>query len=192
MLLNSLWQNKTARFVVLFFVLYGFFYGINYLLTGLIAPGGYHIAWLQHHADYVTATRDFLLQTTAWVVRNMGFIAHKEGNMLWVENRHAIKMVYSCIGFNLFSMWWAFILAYPMNWVQRLLLFVSGTFLIIALNITRLTILVLKTSPINMFNQNIDHHDLYNLVTYGIILLGIKLVIDHASKETSAIAKANK
>lgn len=188
MLLNSLWQNKTARFVVLFFVLYGFFYGINYLLTGLIAPGGYHIPWLQYHADYVTATRDFLLQSTAWVVKKMGFVPHKDGMMLWVENRHAIKMVYSCIGFNLFNMWWAFALSYPLSIMQRLLLFISGTVLIIALNVTRLTILVLKNGPANITYFNIDHHDLYNMVTYGILLLWIKLVIDQSSKEKTANA----
>lgn len=178
---SKMLQRKTARFIVLFFVSYAVLYGINYSLTGLLAPRGHYIEWLHRHADYVTALRSYLLECTAAIIKAMGYIPHIEGNMLWVEGKSAIKMVYSCIGLNVLCMWWAFVMAYPLKLSRRIILFVWGTFLIMSLNVARLTILALKKGQIIIGSMHIDHHDVYNVITYGILLLWMKLVIDKAS-----------
>ncbi|MCB0696360.1 MAG: hypothetical protein KDC07_03285 [Chitinophagaceae bacterium] len=173
------WCNKTAvRYVLLFFISYGLLYITNYILTGLLQPGGYYSEWLANNLDYVTAFRTLLLTSTANVVELFDYYTCLRGNILFVEGGHNIRMVYSCIGINILCMWWAFVIAMPMKMKTKTVYLLAGTMCLIALNIIRLSMLTMSPNDYSYGELIIDHHTIYNWVVYGLILIVMKRVID--------------
>lgn len=177
-------KNNNYRFVLLFAMAYVILYLINYVLTGLIQPGGYYSEWLDHNLDYVTGFRTFLLSSTATITEFFGHDTYLRGNTLFVKGGHNIRMVYSCMGINMLCMWWAFMVALPMKLKKRLVYAVVGTLTLIALNITRLSMLTMSPDNSSFGDLAIDHHTLYNWLVYGVILIVMKRMID---KKASAI-----
>ncbi|MCB0699745.1 MAG: archaeosortase/exosortase family protein [Chitinophagales bacterium] len=175
------WCNKTAvRYVLLFFISYGLLYITNYILTGLLQPGGYYSEWLANNLDYVTVFRTFLLRSTSSVIEILGYETYLQGNVLYTKGGHSIRMVYSCIGINILCMWWAFVIALPMKLLRKLLHFIFGTVCLIGLNISRLSMLTMSPDDYSLGELVLDHHTIYNCLVYGVILITMKRVIDIA------------
>ncbi len=177
---NKVSGNKTAvRFVLLFCLTYGLLYTTNYILTGLIQPGGYYSEWLHNHLDYVTRFRIFLLSSTAFVAELFSHDIYLKGDILFVKGGHNIRMIYSCLGINILCLWWAFVITIPMQLKSKLLYFITGTICLIVLNITRLSLLTMSPDDFLFGQLVVDHHTIYNWVVYGLILLVMKQVIDN-------------
>lgn len=177
MLFNTL-KNPRFKFVLLFIAAYIGLYSTNYILTGIIQPGGYYNEWLATHFDYIAAFRTFLLGATAKVVKLMNYDTYLTDNILYVKGGHNIRMVYSCMGVNILCLWWAFIITLAISIKEKAFYFFAGTFCLILLNIIRLSLLTISPKDISFGQLMIDHHDLYNWVVYGLIFLVMKQIID--------------
>lgn len=176
---NRVMNNKAAvRFVLLLLSIYCCLYSANYMLTGLMQPAGYYSHWVAKHFDYVTAFRTFLLSSTSYIAELFGHDTYLKENILYVKGGHNIRMVYSCMGINILCFWWAFVIALQMPTKQKLLHFIIGTMVLIILNVTRLSLLTVSPKHISLDQLMIDHHDLYNGVVYGVILIVIKRIVD--------------
>lgn len=169
---------SALKFVLVIILLYGLLYSLNYILTGLIQPGGYYSEWLATNFDYITAFRNFLLGTTGVIVETLGYDINQQGNVLYVKGGQSIRMVYSCIGINILCMWWAFIIAVPMKSLRKLFRFILGTICLVTLNIARLSMLTISYNDYSLGELALDHHTIYNWVVYGLILITMKRVID--------------
>ena len=172
---NSL---RKYKFPLIFVVAYGILYVINYLLTGLMQPGGYYVEWLDNYLDYVSVFRSFLLNSTSVVISWFGYESKVDGNILWVKGGHNIRMVYSCIGINILCMWLAFCMALPVRLNKKLLYLITGMMSLIALNILRLSMLTMSPANYSFGSLALDHHTIYNWVAYGLIFLAMKRMID--------------
>lgn len=177
-MLTKIIPVKAVRFIVLFLLSYFLLYMVNYTLTGLLQPGGYYLKWLDDNLDYVTGFRTFLLSTTSYIMEWRGYETFLGSNILWVKGGHNIRMVYSCMGINVLCLWWAFLISYPMSIKRKLKNFVLGTVGLILLNITRLSLLTISPADYSFREWSVDHHTLYNVIAYGVIMLGIKRVMD--------------
>lgn len=181
-------HTKAIRFVLVFCVTYGVLYFLNYAITGLMVPGGYYWAWLDNYVDYISGMRYFLLHTTSQLVTWAGHYNIIDGNILWVQNGHNIRLMNTCLGLNMLFLWWAFVVSFPRSFVQKIKWFVGGSILLIALNITRLTTLTIAPDDLFALIGKVDHHNLFNIISYGLIFLFIKISIDNSLKRAKVIA----
>lgn len=173
---NTMKFNK--QFLLVFVISYGILYTINYISTGLLQPEGYYSAWLHQNLDYVRSYRTFLLTGTALVTELFGHNTFLRGDILFVKDGHNIRMAYSCMGINILCLWWAFTIAVPMSVKKKLFHFMLGTACLIILNITRLSLLTMSPKDVSLGQMIIDHHDLYNCIVYGLILIAMKHIVD--------------
>lgn len=178
-------RSKGVRFVALFFLLFGVLYVVNYVLMGVMIPGGDHyVPWVHNNLNYIEGMRTLLLNSTSAMLNLLGFYNIQEGNILWVKGGHNIRLMYSCLGLNVLFMWWAFVISFPRSFVQKVIWFIGGTILLVIINIGRLTLLT--ACPDNVFDiiGKIDHHNLFNIVSYGLILVFMKISIDSSMKQS--------
>ncbi len=177
--IKVLLQSRQRRFVLLFIAGYGVLYMVNYALTGMLQPGGYYSVWMDDNLDYVTGFRAFLLHSTATVAEYFGHTTFLKDNVLHVKGGHNIRIVYSCIGFNILCVWWAFVVSLPMQIKKKVLHFTLGTICLVALNITRLSMLAMSSRDYSFGQLVVDHHTIYNWVVYSVILIVMKRLIDN-------------
>lgn len=173
---------SALKFVLVIIILYGLLYSLNYILTGLIQPGGYYSEWLATNFDYITAFRNFLLGTTGVIVETLGYDINQQGNVLYVKGGQSIRMVYSCIGINILCIWWAFVAAVPMRWMQKIIHLLLGTLVLVSINLIRLCALTLNINAQLGIKTIVDHHILYNFVVYVLIFVVMKKVVDKQLK----------
>lgn len=155
--------------IILFLLLYGLFYWGNYIYTGLTVPGGKYVAFLDHYLNYVRVFRNFLLQCTASLIRLTGQDAFVHDYGVRTQTG-GVRLIYACLGFAIFSFWWAMILAFPQTLKNKLLYLFGGTLIIVALNIIRITAVALVfSSEWGRNHRGFDHHLVFNIVVYCIL-----------------------
>ena len=155
--------------VALFLLLYGFFYFGNKCYTGLTVPGNAYSPFLDNYLDYVSWFRNVLLEGAAFVIRLFGHhtMIHEHGIKL--ESGRGVRLVYACMGFAIFSFWWAMILAFPQTLRIKVKYLIGGTLLIVLLNMLRIAAVALAFNKWG--HTSVDHHMLFNITTYGILMI---------------------
>lgn len=167
-------MSSIYRYIVLMSLLYVIISGLNHILTGLMVPGNYYVEWMHDNMDYVTHLRVFLLNTSKFFLGLIGYGTHVSDYYLLRENGGGIHIVYSCIGIGLLIFWASFVLAFPIRQMNRLLYVIIGWLSIIFLNIIRISLLVIYTGRV----KAIDHHSIFNLIVYILMLMGIIWIIN--------------
>jgi len=181
-LLKELFRNDTVKFVVRFLLLYGFLYAFNYVYTGLTVEGGSYSPWLDHNLDYITGMRNLILNSASYILTIIGYENYVYGNLLRVTGHNTIRMVYSCIGLNILCMWWAFTLSFPQPLKRKIAYMIGGSVFITLLNIIRIIMVTLAPKDPTIFNIPVDHHDVYNVIVYTIIILFIFRIINKSTR----------
>ncbi|MDN3548754.1 exosortase Y [Mucilaginibacter aquaedulcis] len=164
-------QLSPFKFVLKFSVLFFVFYYFNLLFLGITSPGNHYNSFLATHLNYIEGLRSILLSATSLVINWFGFtVIHNHIDLL-VVGRDAIRLAYDCLGFGLMSFITAFVIAYPKKLSQKLLFLLPAILVIQLLNIARLVILALFWN--RKANQAIDHHTLFNIILYIIMMVSI-------------------
>jgi len=180
--MTGVFKNRTFRFVAGFLLVYGLLYSFNNLWLGLTIPGGYYNAWVAQNADYISALRNFILSGSSTLLEWFGYDTYVHGHYMRIIGGKAIRMVYSCIGLNIIFAWWAFNIAFPMALKRKLVYLLSGTVLIILLNMVRIALVALSPYEGNFMNTSLDHHTVFNFVVYGLIILAIFRIINQNTR----------
>jgi exosortase/archaeosortase family protein len=172
--------------VILFLSLYGLFYWGNKFFIGITVPGGMYNAWLAEHFNYVRGFRNFLLQSAAWLIRSLGHTTAIGPYKILIDGGRGVQLVYNCLGFSVFSFWWAMILAFPQTIKNKLIYLFGGTAIIIVLNIVRIAMVGLAyNSEWGRQNRNVDHHLIFNVIVYGILFYMLYRWFNIKPKENS-------
>jgi exosortase/archaeosortase family protein len=166
--------HSSSLFVLKFLVLFGIFYGFNILFIAITAPGGWYIAVLDEHLNYIKLWRKVCLSSTAYVLNQLDYPVTITDTTLQIKPDKGFKIVYSCLGYGIMSVFAAFILSFkkstPLTWVVLL----AGLTLIHGLNILRLTLITLYWKRASVV-MKINHHDLFNLFVY--LMIGLMIII---------------
>ena len=159
-----------TSFILTFLLLFLAFYEFNIAFIGLTTPEGIYIPWLHEHANYIEHWRSFDLRTTATLLNMLGFHTLVGEFSLSVQGFAGFKLVYSCLGYGIMSVYAAFVLSYPKKLFSRVLILITGLIIIQAANIIRLLLISIywKTSYKDSW---IDHHTAFNTVIYLIVAL---------------------
>lgn len=160
---------KELRFTLLFLSLFACTYGFNIAVIGITAPGGIYVSWADEHLNYIRSWRNFDIKTTCWLLKLLGHQVYADGQSVLVPGYAGFKLVYSCLGYGVMSFFVAFTLAFPKNWKSKALIILSGLLLIQTLNILRFTLIALLWKK-PLISQLPDHHSIFNMIIYLVII----------------------
>jgi exosortase/archaeosortase family protein len=156
--------------IFLFLFLYACFYFGSLAFTGLTVPGGHYLPWLDQYFDFVSPFRKLLLEGAAMVTQMFGYEPLVFDYHIRFKSGGGVQLIYACLGFAVFSFWWAMIIAFPQTTRNKLIYFAAGTVIIIILNIIRIAaVAMVFASKWGREHSSFDHHLVFNLVVYGIL-----------------------
>lgn len=177
------------RFVISFVILYLLLNYFNVFYIGVTAKGGLYSSFLDEHLNYIKWWRTFLLESAAKTLRWLNYTVITNETDLLVIGKGAIRLIYTCLGYGIMSVFAAFCITYPSPFKYRFGFMLAGLISIQILNIGRFILLPLywdRKHPL----FGMDHHDLFNIVIY-ILLIGIcYLWIRYSTKAKNAKNRA--
>jgi exosortase/archaeosortase family protein len=180
-------QTSPFKFVFKFIILFLIFYYFNILFLGITSPGNYYSEFLATHLNYIQWLRSLLISGSAQILNWLGYDAIYNHIDLLVAGKGTIRLAYDCLGFGVMSFWSAFIIAYPKKLNQKLVFLASGILGIQLLNIVRFVLLALFWT--RSTNQIIDHHTIFNIIIYLLIMISLYFWIKHDDSATNGHAK---
>jgi exosortase/archaeosortase family protein len=158
---------------------------------GITAPGNFYSSFLDNNLNYVRAFRHFLIAATAGLLRMQGYQVSTSDTFLHAYNVGGFNMVYSCLGFGIMSFFIAFVIAYPKSIKSKIIFAPIGLVIIQCLNISRLYLLTLYWRQ-SIFVGNINHHTLFNIVLYLMLLIMIYVWINISDKKTNPLKSVSR
>ncbi len=174
---------QLVRYIVRFLLLFSLLYYGSYAVIGVSAPGGkYYSEVVSRYADYPAWLRTGLLHTSAFVLRMAGHEPKVEAPYkVRISNGRGVKLVYSCLGIGLLSFWMAFILANETTLRRKIIFCLSGMAGIFLVNVGRLVMLVLSANGYWTWKTDTDHHTLFNIACY-LLILSMMLLFDRTER----------
>lgn len=173
------------RFVILFVVLYLLLNTFNEFYIGITAKGGIYVPFLDEHLNYIRWWRTFSLEASATILRWFDYVVLTNETQLRVVGKKGIRLVYSCLGYGIMSVFVAFCLSFPNPFKHRFWFMFAGLLLIQVFNILRFILLSLywnRHQPL----FGMDHHDIFNIFVYGLLIIICYLWIRYSSKNKNA------
>ncbi|MDB5120223.1 MAG: hypothetical protein JWN56_1441 [Sphingobacteriales bacterium] len=174
-------KNPIHRFVLVFLSTYIFLDYFSVFYMGITSPGNYYSNFLDNHLNYVRGLRHFLISSTASILQHWGYNVTTTDTMLHAYNVGGFNIVYSCLGFGLMSFFLAFVIAYPKPLKSKLIFGLVGLITIQILNILRLLLITLYWTK-SVFAGRINHHTLFNVLLYIILLFTIIIWVNWRDK----------
>lgn len=177
--------NKAVwRFATQFIFLFALFYFFNLFYNGLMQPGGFYNGFLAQHFNYIQWLRDFLLQSSSAGLQLLSYPTKINNYSLMAVGFGKINLAYDCLGLGVMSFLTAFALTFPTKIPSKLKLWITCILGFQLLNILRFMLLALywKGERLN----HINHHTIFNLFIYSILILTIYFFIEKSTvKEAS-------
>jgi exosortase/archaeosortase family protein len=135
------------------------------------------------------AAADTIIYPSKWLLNFLGYPTVILERTISIPGFRGIIIHAPCLGFNVFSIFIALIIAYPVKakfW-KKTWFILSGLILIHLLNILRVSALVI----LNRYSFRITyHHELFNLFIYGFVFGAFYMWIHYDSKKASGNLKA--
>lgn len=179
--IKNLLSNPTYRFLILFIGIFSALYYFNIFFLGMTSPENYYSPFLDKNLNYVFLLQETLMKITVYILELLGYNTFTKDNWLHVSGKGGFILAYSCLGIGVMSFFTAFVIAFPKPLKSKLLFLPAGLIFIQLLNITRFVLLSLYWKG-SIFKNVIDHHDLFNLILY-VILLGVIYLWVNEGKE---------
>jgi exosortase/archaeosortase family protein len=165
-------KSPFTFFLVKFVALYALLYFFNVAFIGITSPSNYYNSFLDRHLDYIDLLRGAVLQVSRLLTSLSGFNTRiEEPYLLRIEAGPGVKMVYSCIGYGIMSLWTAFVIAYDGRVKRKILWALMGCFCIFLINCLRVSVLLIALAKKWNVNEYLDHHTMFNIVSYILIFL---------------------
>lgn len=157
--------------VVLLYCLFN--YGSKFWI-GITAKGNYYNAFCDNYLNYIVWLRLSILKASALICSLLGYdvVIIATTNIHFV-NGYGVNMVYSCIGIGILSSWAAFAIAYPTKIKRKIIWLFGGIMAIWFINVLRIVFLLLLINKTKNLNGFSFHHELFNAVAYGLVIIMI-------------------
>ncbi|HEX8332643.1 MAG TPA: hypothetical protein VF622_08465 [Segetibacter sp.] len=179
-------------FLLKFLILFALLYFFNVAFIGITSPGNFYLPFLDKYLNYIDWLRSLILHVSNLISRVAGLNSMvEEPYLLGVKGGPAVRMVYTCIGYGVMSLWAAFVIAYEGSLKQKLLWLVMGCIFILIINCFRVSMLLIALANKWKVNKYIEHHDLYNIFSYLLIFLLIYLYTNRVEKTNIRVSSAN-
>jgi exosortase/archaeosortase family protein len=148
-------------------------YYFNLLYVGITIPGGnIYSTFLSDHLNYVSWIQVSILETANAIMHFAGVHSYVgAGYTLNINNVPILYMAAACAGLGIMSFWVAFIIAQKNTIKVKLVWCVAGIVSIWIINCLRVSLLFVALKNNWQVNKYIDHHELFNLCAYSVIIL---------------------
>lgn len=157
-----------SKFLFIFLFLY---YG-TFFFIGITAKGGYYVAWLDEHLNYVRWLRNVLLYGSKFIVELSGYHARiRDAYSLQINNANSVILIYECLGYGVISYWIAFIISNDGSLSFKLKWLFAGIAIILLSNMTRIAIIAIAVYSKWKMSLHMEHHAFYNIISYSIIII---------------------
>lgn len=175
------------KFILRLLALYLLFRGINWLMIGIIVPGGYYSPFVDQYLNYVTFVKTSVLQTGGFLGSLFGISSHLVDNStLRMEDGNSLMMAWSCAGLEILSFWAAFSLADTTPLRSKLLWCVGGLLTIWFINCARVALLIVAIYQDWQIIPRLKHHDTFNIVAYSFVFLLMYVYYNKNKKQLGA------
>jgi len=156
-------------------------------MIGITVPGGYYSPFIDQHLNYIAGLRWLLLNASKGLLNLFGYATYfKDSYTIKMQLGRGVKVVYSCLGYGLFSFWIAFIFANNPAVKKMLLWMVGGVLIIFLLNVCRIAIMLIAVNKHWPSLFNLDNHTLFNIAAYAVIFIMIYF-FDRAGKKQAML-----
>ena len=193
MIIMNLLKDKTfTTFVLRFLLIFSICYFGTLAIIGLSAPGGLYSSFIERYFDVVSWIKTSLVKGTALFVYLLGYDTYEVPNhVIRIVNGTGVRIAYSCVGYGVYSFWFAYALASHGPLKKRIAWALSGVFLLWLINVFRIGLLLIALNRNWPMPLGLDHHTWFNIVAYIIIFLMILLYErSRSATEKTKIQKA--
>jgi len=161
-----------SRFIIIFLLLYYF----NELFIGITGEGGrFYSSFLDQHLNYIRWLRESIIYFSSLVLSIFNYDTIRLPYHIQIINGVKVGVGYSCLGYGIISFQIALALSYPFKYLVRRVYLVLGLFIIYILNILRISAVGIAYTELS--NINIDHHFIFNIISYFVIFAMMVIAI---------------
>ena len=157
-----------VRFMLLFLALYYF----NIFYLGITTAGGkFYSPFLEHHLNYINWIRNAILYTANFIDNILGVHSYVDGpQIIKSSSGVGVNVWLPCLGLGIISFWIAFVITQTNNWHHKLIWSLAGVVIVWFINCWRIALLLLSLDHKWKGNIFIDHHKMFNIVAYSVII----------------------
>lgn len=168
---------ESIVFLVKLIILSSIFYYFNLFYIAITNDAGsIYSHTLENYFNYIKWLREALIYFSSLIINLFGYDTINLPYHIKIVNGVRVGVGYSCLGYGLFSVWSALIVSYPFRKIKRWKYILLGFILIFILNILRISLVGVAYTKYG--NLNIDHHLIFNIITYLLIFLMIRFLIN--------------
>ena len=167
-------SKSSSTFNILQFLLvYALLAGWFYCFIGITSPGGKTYSPLLDHYFNVPRWLTWLIAKSSMAMLQLsGFTVYQFApNNVTIMGSRGVTIIWACLGFGVMSFWTAFVTAHKATWKFKLKWCLSGIIIIIALNITRITLIALANHYHWLAITSLEPHATFNVASYILLFL---------------------
>ncbi len=169
---TTLIKNSTVIFIGKFFLYFAGFYCFTMLIIALSAPGGLYSNVVAEYFDFVAGIKDLLQHSSSLALAMVDVkITNTADYRMYVPNGRSAIIAMSCVGYGVYSVWLAFVLATPASWQKKIVSIIVGLLLLFLINVFRISLLLYTMQHNKKMPLGIDHHTWFNIMAYSCIIL---------------------
>ena len=168
------------KFLVLLLLLY--YFNVGYI--AIIDPQGRLFSpFLEENLNYINWIRNSILYSSNAITHLFGVNSYVAlPYRLKIPHGPAVETVYACLGLGLMSFWVAFVVSFKGAWKKKILWGFIGIFCIWFINCWRVALLLVALQSSKSLNKHIDHHTLFNIIAYSLIISLVNFYMNTANK----------
>lgn len=159
-----------AYFIKLFLVFTAGYY-FNIFYWGLTDPDNYYSPFLDTYVNYIDWLGTSILYGAKQIAAYLGQNTYVDSpQLIRTVSGTSVILSYGCLGLGINSFWLAFVIANSGTWQRKVYWCLGGMLLIWVINCCRIALLLIALEKNWQDLHYIDHHDVFNIVSYILIL----------------------
>src|SRR4051812_45635361 len=167
-------KSKSLSFNILQFLLvYALLAGWFHCFIAITSPGGkVYSPLLDNYFNIPRWLTFFISKSSMALLKLAGFTVYQRApNNVTILGSRGVTIIWACLGFGVMSFWTAFVTAHRAAWKFKLKWCLSGIIIIIALNITRITLIALANHYHWLSVTSLEPHATFNVASYILLFL---------------------
>jgi exosortase/archaeosortase family protein len=154
------------KFVILFSCLYYF----NLFFVGITQTGGLYFPFIAKHFNYVSGIQSSVINAANLIAHSIGISSYINSSFtIYNPDGSGVNMGWACAGLGVMSFWLAFVVSDKIDLKNKVIWALSGLFAIWIINCLRITLLLVALYSNWEDVHYIDHHQMFNILSYIVI-----------------------
>ncbi len=169
------------RFICLFVPMYY----INLFVWGITDPRNYYSPFIDNYLNYISWIDNSILYTSNLIVHAFGLNSFVIGKLIKIPAGAGVWLMPPCTGLGIMSFWIAFVVSHRLHWKIKFYWSLTGVAIIWFVNCWRIAVLLMSLQNKWATFKFLDHHEMFNIAAYCVVLLLIYLFNKRSRKEIS-------